>query len=105
MEPSCCFPSICLQVTHEFNKKATSKNFFVSIKMTATTPSQADHARWLYDPSAETPASTNNNNDKDLIERGLSLNSQRLINLWPLINKITNYEYKYNRIKVKNLNS
>ena len=91
MEPSCCFPSICLQVTHEFNKKATSKNFFVSIKMTATTPSQADHARWLYDPSAETPASTNNNNDKDLIQRGLSLNSQRLI--------------KYNIIKVKNLNS
>ena len=91
MEPSCCFPSICLQVTHEFNKKATSKNFFVSIKMTATTPSQADHARWLYDPSAETPASTNNNNDKDLSQRGLSLNSQRLI--------------KYNIIKVKNLNS
>ena len=60
----------------------------VSIEMTATTPLQADHPRWLHDPSAETPASTNN--DKDLIQRGLSLNSQRLI--------------KYN-IKVKNLNS
>ena len=74
MEPSCCFLSIWLQVAHEFNKKAR-----VSIEMTATTPSQADHPRWLHD-----------NNDKDLIQRGLSLNSQRLI--------------KYN-IKVKNLNS
>ena len=64
----------------------------VSIEMTATTPSQADHPRWLHDPSAETPASiNNNNNDKDPIQRGLSLNSQRLI--------------KYNVIKVKNLNS
>lgn len=63
----------------------------VSIEMTATTPLQADHPRWLHDPSAETPASINNNNDKDLIQRGLSLNSQRLI--------------KCNVIKVKNLNS
>ena len=33
-----------------------------------------------------------NNNNKDFIQRGLTLNSQRLINLWLSESKITNYE-------------